>query len=142
VLLLRTAASDLQHLTSCTARGESDIDAEIAEVRELSERNSSFREVLGRAVRHIIIIGVTLAVFQQTTGINTIIYYAPTLLKSAGLGSSAALLANVVNGGAVDVAMTIAAPVAGPYRPAPAAAGRHRGNDRRRPYLPSWAVIS
>ena len=89
-------------------RGEADIDAEIAEVRELSERNSSFREVLSPAVRHVMIIGVTLAVFQQITGINTIIYYAPTLLKSAGLGSSAALLANVVNG-AVNVAMTIVA---------------------------------
>jgi sugar porter (SP) family MFS transporter len=89
-------------------RGEGDIDAEIAEVRELSERNSSFREVLSPAVRHVMIIGVTLAVFQQITGINTIIYYAPTLLKSAGLGSSAALLANVVNG-AVNVAMTIVA---------------------------------
>jgi sugar porter (SP) family MFS transporter len=89
-------------------RGEGDIDAEIAEVRELSGRNSSFREVLRPAVRHVMIIGVTLAVFQQITGINTIIYYAPTLLKSAGLGSSAALLANVVNG-AVNVAMTIVA---------------------------------
>jgi MFS family permease len=54
------------------------------------------------------IIGVALAVFQQITGINTIIYYAPTLLASAGLGSSAALLANVVNGG-VNVLMTIVA---------------------------------
>jgi sugar porter (SP) family MFS transporter len=92
----------------CRVRGEGDIDAEIAEVRELSERNSSFREVLSPAVRHVMIIGVTLAVFQQITGINTIIYYAPTLLKSAGLGSSAALLANVVNG-AVNVGMTIVA---------------------------------
>ncbi len=39
-------------------RGEGDIDAEIAEVRELSERNSSFREVLRPAVRHVMIIGV------------------------------------------------------------------------------------
>jgi sugar porter (SP) family MFS transporter len=53
-------------------------------------------------------IGVMLAVFQQITGINTIIYYAPTLLSSAGFGNHAALLANVVNG-AVNVAMTIVA---------------------------------
>jgi sugar porter (SP) family MFS transporter len=89
-------------------RDEGDIEAEIAEVRELSARKSSFREVLNPAVRHVMIIGVALAVFQQITGINTIIYYAPTLLASAGLGSSAALLANVVNG-AVNVTMTIVA---------------------------------
>ena len=89
-------------------RDEGDIDAEIAQVRELSARRSSFREVAAPAVRHVMVIGVALAVFQQITGINTIIYYAPTLLSSAGLGSSAALLANVVNG-AVNVAMTIVA---------------------------------
>ena len=89
-------------------RDEGGIDAEIAEVRDLSARRSSFREVAAPAVRHVMVIGVALAVFQQITGINTIIYYAPTLLSSAGLGNSAALLANVVNG-AVNVAMTIVA---------------------------------
>ena len=49
-----------------------------------------------------------MAIFQQVTGINTVIYYAPTLLHGAGLGNSAALLANVING-AVNVGMTIVA---------------------------------
>jgi sugar porter (SP) family MFS transporter len=89
-------------------RDEGDIDAEIAEVRALSTRQSGWRELLNPAVRRVVIIGVALAVFQQITGINTIIYYAPTLLSSAGLGNSAALLANVVNG-AVNVLMTIVA---------------------------------
>jgi sugar porter (SP) family MFS transporter len=89
-------------------RDQGDIDAEIAEVRELSTRRSSWREILNPALRHVMIIGIALAVFQQITGINTIIYYAPTLLSSAGLGNSAALLANVVNG-AVNVLMTIVA---------------------------------
>jgi sugar porter (SP) family MFS transporter len=89
-------------------RDQGDIDAEIAQVRELSTRRSSMREVFNPALRHVMIIGVMLAVFQQITGINTIIYYAPTLLSSAGLGNSAALLANVVNG-AVNVLMTIVA---------------------------------
>jgi sugar porter (SP) family MFS transporter len=89
-------------------RDGGDIDAEIAEVRDLSAGRSGWREILDPAVRNVMIIGVTLAVFQQITGINTIIYYAPTLLSSAGLGNSAALLANVVNG-AVNVLMTIVA---------------------------------
>jgi sugar porter (SP) family MFS transporter len=89
-------------------REGADIDAEIAEVRELSTGRSSLREVLNPALRHVMILGVALAVFQQITGINTVIYYAPTLLSSAGLGNSAALLANVVNG-AVNVLMTIVA---------------------------------
>jgi sugar porter (SP) family MFS transporter len=89
-------------------RDDGGIDAEIAGVRELSGRRSSFREVLNPAVRHVMVIGVAMAMFQQITGINTIIYYAPTLLSAAGLGNSAALLANVVNG-TVNVLMTIVA---------------------------------
>ncbi|HEX4430839.1 MAG TPA: sugar porter family MFS transporter [Frankiaceae bacterium] len=89
-------------------RDSGDIDAEIAEVRELSTRRSSMRELLNPGLRHVMMIGISLAVFQQITGINTIIYYAPTLLSSAGLGNSAALLANVVNG-AVNVLMTLVA---------------------------------
>lgn len=89
-------------------RDEREIDPEIAEIRQLCQRRLSYRAVFGPAVRHVLIVGVTMAIFQQITGINTIIYYAPTLLASAGLGSSAALLANVVNG-AVNVGMTIVA---------------------------------
>jgi MFS family permease len=49
-----------------------------------------------------------LAIFQQITGINTVIYYAPTLLAGAGFGNRGALLANVVIG-AVNVLMTLVA---------------------------------
>lgn len=89
-------------------RDDSDVEAEIAEVRELSARASTARDLLNPKIRHALTIGISLAVFQQITGINTIIYYAPTLLSSAGFGHSAALLANVVNGG-VNVGMTIVA---------------------------------
>ena len=87
----------------------SDIDAEIREVREVSRaKTTSVREMFGRALRPMLLVGVMLAIFQQITGINTIIYYAPSLLSNAGFGDQAALLANVVNG-VVNVSMTIVA---------------------------------
>jgi MFS family permease len=79
-------------------RDPGDIDAEIAEVRGVSQRQSGVRELLAPKVRPLLMVGVLLAVFQQITGINTIIYYAPSLLQGAGFGNSGALLANVVNG--------------------------------------------
>src|SRR5271167_3632146 len=85
-----------------------DVDGEIAEISALGQRTSSYRELLRPDVRKVVVIGVLLAVFQQITGINTVIYYAPTLLHQAGLGNSASLLANVGNG-IVNVAMTIVA---------------------------------
>jgi sugar porter (SP) family MFS transporter len=89
-------------------RDDSDIDAEIREVHELTQREGSYRDLISPRVRPLVVVGVLLAVFQQITGINTVIYYAPTLLQGAGLGNNAALLANVVNG-AVNVGMTIVA---------------------------------
>src|SRR6201996_1561499 len=85
-----------------------DIDGEIREVREISRREGGYRDLISPRVRPLLLVGVLLAVFQQITGINTVIYYAPSLLQGAGFGNSAALLANVVNG-VVNVGMTIVA---------------------------------
>lgn len=85
-----------------------DVDGEIDEIRALGDRTSTYRELLKPDVRKLVVIGVLLAVFQQITGINTVIYYAPTLLHQAGLGNSASLLANVGNG-VVNVGMTVVA---------------------------------
>jgi sugar porter (SP) family MFS transporter len=87
---------------------EDDIDGEIREVKDLSKRQAGYRDLISPRVRPLVVVGVMLAIFQQITGINTVIYYAPTLLQGAGLGNNAALLANVVNG-AVNVGMTIVA---------------------------------
>jgi sugar porter (SP) family MFS transporter len=87
---------------------EGDIDAEVAEVEEVAAHKVGVRDLLARSVRPALWVGVLMAIFQQITGINTVIYYAPTLLAGAGLGNSASLLANVVNG-AVNVGMTIVA---------------------------------
>lgn len=86
-----------------------DVEAEIAEVRQVSEiPTRGVSDLLARNVRPLLAVGVFLAIFQQITGINTVIYYAPSLLNDAGFGANAALLANVVNG-AVNVGMTIVA---------------------------------
>jgi sugar porter (SP) family MFS transporter len=89
-------------------RADGDIEDEVREVREVSQREGGYRDLVSPKVRPLLIVGVMLAVFQQITGINTVIYYAPTLLQGAGFGNSGALLANVVNG-AVNVGMTIVA---------------------------------
>lgn len=89
-------------------REESAIEPEMDELRKNSHRDVDAGGLLTPKVRRLLLLGVLMAVFQQVTGINTVIYYAPTLLHEAGLGSSASLLANVGNG-AVNVAMTIVA---------------------------------
>jgi sugar porter (SP) family MFS transporter len=90
-------------------RAPEEIEPEIAEVHRVTELEQlRTRDLLGAKLRPMVAVGVLLAIFQQVTGINTVIYYAPTLLQSAGFGTNGALLANVVNGG-VNVIMTIIA---------------------------------
>jgi sugar porter (SP) family MFS transporter len=90
-------------------RPPGEVDQEVTEIREvISQGRAGLRELLSRAVKPALLVGVGMAVFQQVTGINTVIYYAPSLLHDAGLGASSALLANV-GIGAVNVLMTIVA---------------------------------
>ncbi|MCW2497848.1 MAG: hypothetical protein JWQ77_3772 [Jatrophihabitans sp.] len=88
--------------------GDDGLDKEIDEVRGVADREAGASELLSPRVRAALIVGIGLAVFQQVTGINTVIYYAPSLLKGAGFGNSSALLANVAVG-AVNVLLTIVA---------------------------------
>ena len=59
-------------------------------------------------LRKIMMIGITLAVLQQVTGINVVLYYAPEIFKSMGTSSDAALLQTVVVG-AVNLIFTFVA---------------------------------
>jgi MFS transporter, SP family, major inositol transporter len=51
-----------------------------------------------RWIRRLILIGAGLGMFQQFTGINSIMYYGTQLLGDAGFSASAAILANILNG--------------------------------------------
>ena len=54
-------------------------------------------------MKRLILVGIILAIAQQTTGINVVMYYAPTVLESSGLTRSASLLASVTVGIAMIV---------------------------------------
>jgi sugar porter (SP) family MFS transporter len=60
-------------------------------------------------VRGALIAGVGLAVIQQVTGINTVIYYAPTILQSAGIPSASGAILATAGIGLVNVVMTVVA---------------------------------
>jgi SP family galactose:H+ symporter-like MFS transporter len=90
-------------------RGATEVDSELAEIEaSLNQQEGSWRELLSPGLRPALVIGIGLAVFQQFTGINTVIYYAPTIFKIAGFQSSAAILATA-GVGIVNVLFTIVA---------------------------------
>ena len=58
-------------------------------------------------IRRIFIAGIGVAIAQQCTGINSIMYYGTQVLTRAGFSASAALIANVANGVLAVVGSTI-----------------------------------
>lgn len=49
-------------------------------------------------IRKIAIIGIALAFLSQMTGVNSVMYYAPSILIDTGLGTNAAIVATIGNG--------------------------------------------
>ena len=91
-------------------RESGDVSAELAEIKaDLSLQEGSWRELLNASLRRPLIIGIGLAIFQQFTGINTVIYYAPTIFQLAGLHSASAAILATVGVGVVNVLLTIVA---------------------------------
>lgn len=86
------------------------VEAEIKNIQSsLTIKEGSWKDVLAPWVRPALIVGITLAFFQQVTGINTIIYYAPTIFEFAGFGSHKVAILATVGVGCVNVLMTVVA---------------------------------
>ncbi|MGH9620542.1 MAG: MFS transporter, partial [Bryobacteraceae bacterium] len=74
----------------------------------LAKRSGAWRELVGRGMRRVLLIGVVLAVLQQWSGINVIFNYAEEVYRSAGYGISGVLF-NIVITGAINVICTLIA---------------------------------
>ena len=75
--------------------------AQLAEIKAaVEEESGSLRQLLEPGMRRPLIIGVTLAVLSQVTGINTILYYGSILFSEqvGTKGSSDTLMPNVIIG--------------------------------------------
>ena len=87
------------------------VTEEMKEIREslVCEEECKWSEILDPVVRPALIVGIGLAAFQQLTGINTVIYYAPTILEFAGFQSAAVSILATAGIGMINVIMTIVA---------------------------------
>ena len=64
------------------------------------------RVLLSPTVRAALVVGLALAAIQQFGGINTILYYAPTIMQETGLSASNSIYYSVAIG-VINLAMTI-----------------------------------
>lgn len=81
------------------AAEEYNIIAEHAKRDVQEDKGAALRDLRAFAwMRRILWVGCGLAVVQQATGINTVNYYAPTILEDTGLTVSASLLLTIAVG--------------------------------------------
>ncbi|AFC29115.1 YdjK protein [Paenibacillus mucilaginosus 3016] len=77
--------------------------AELSEIKanlsqEADIRKAGFKDLGIPWIRRIMFIGIGIAVVQQVTGVNSIMYYGTEILKNAGFETKAALIGNIANG--------------------------------------------
>lgn len=79
--------------------GEDLARQEVIEIKEtFKQETGSIRQLLGPGLRIALIVGVGLAILQQITGINAIMYYAPEIFKETGAGTNASLIQTILVG--------------------------------------------
>ncbi|PRY20161.1 sugar porter family MFS transporter [Pseudosporangium ferrugineum] len=89
---------------------DTDIGEELDQIRDSSQeaRQTSMRDLVRRPVRTLLMVGLGLALFQQIVGVNTVIYYAPTILQQTGLGAGNAIT-QTLTVGLTNVVFTVVA---------------------------------
>lgn len=91
-------------------RGGGNINKEFEEIQQtVKMEKGTHRLLLAKWVRPILFISLGLSFFQQVTGINTIIYYAPTILQMAGFKQAGSAILATLGIGVINVLFTLIA---------------------------------
>ncbi len=70
--------------------------AAITAAARVEESGAGWRDLMGPVARPALVVGMGLFFLQQLSGINAVIYFAPTVFAHAGFGDSGSqLLATV-----------------------------------------------
>lgn len=92
-------------------RGVDDVSAEFQDLVDASEASKQvehpWKNILQRRYRPQLVIVVLIPFFQQLTGINVIMFYAPVLFKTLGFGDNASLMSAVITGGVNVIATSV-----------------------------------
>lgn len=91
-------------------RGVDDVSLEFQDLVDASEQSKQvqnpWKNIVQPRYRPQLVIVTLIPFFQQLTGINVIMFYAPVLFKTLGFGDNAALIGTVVSG-VVNVLATV-----------------------------------
>jgi MFS transporter, SP family, galactose:H+ symporter len=101
------AEAVLRRLRASPAEVADELATLRTDLRREGGRLVPWSALLAPSLRPALIIGIGLAMFQQITGINTVIYFAPQIFEAAGLSSASVSILATAGVGAVNVALTL-----------------------------------
>jgi SP family galactose:H+ symporter-like MFS transporter len=108
--LVASGSTDKARDVLSRIRSSSKVEAEVGEIQKSLEKQKGSGVLVSHPMlRMALFVGIGLAVFQQLTGINTVIYYAPTILEFAGFKTAGFSILATVGVGLVNVAFTLLA---------------------------------
>ena len=100
--LLKLGKEDEARAVLVSSHGTSDVDGELASIREVvrldTEQQSRWRDLVAPWIRPMLVVALLLAIGQQFSGVNAINAYFPTMLVTLGFATSAALFSGVLLG--------------------------------------------
>lgn len=97
--LAEKSRNDLAMSILTRINGAAEANREFAEIQQtIQATKGRLVELFHLGMFKILIVGILLAIFQQVTGINVVMYYAPAIFKSAGFGNDSALLQTALMG--------------------------------------------
>ena len=93
-----------------------DVAAEklVAEIKEsilldtAPKEKTSIKELFAPSMKLVMTIGISIAILQQITGINSVFFYAPMIFEQSGIGTDAAFIQAILVG-VINVVFTIVA---------------------------------
>jgi sugar porter (SP) family MFS transporter len=106
--LVERGREDEARETLVRTHRDEEVDEELDDIKKVASAEASIRSLFGASVRPMLIVGLGLAIFQQLVGINTIIYYAPTILSFSGASTGKAI-GQTVFIGVTNVVFTLVA---------------------------------
>jgi sugar porter (SP) family MFS transporter len=85
---------------------DADVEEQINEFNSHSEKSDKSETIFIKKYRFPLILAFLIAFFNQFSGINAVLYYAPRIFEAAGLGESSALL-NSIGLGVTNLIFTL-----------------------------------
>ncbi|XP_021740538.1 probable polyol transporter 4 isoform X1 [Chenopodium quinoa] len=102
-LVMQNHIDEAKVVLQKTIDNEKEVEEKLADIQQAAgttnadkyETKAVWQELLHPtpAVRKMLIAGCGIQIFQQITGIDTVVYYSPTIFKDAGISSNTELLA-------------------------------------------------